>query len=111
MIGCINFIRLEVAAGRDPRPALTSVRQGSPVPWADERYLQPVLPDDPLLCHDWQDEAQPSGSADAAGCALVGRGRQEAGYVWFSARHTVPSCVPAMQGPLQRPQSAAVCRA
>lgn len=78
MIGCINFIRSEVAAGRDPRPALRHLRRASPVPWADERYLQPVLADDPLLCHDWQDEAQPSGSAVAAGCALVPRqvGRQ-----------------------------------
>lgn len=80
MIGCINFIRSEVAAGRDPRPALRNLGRGSPVPWADEQYLQPVLAEDPLLFYDWQDEAPPPGSAGAAGCALVPRqvGRQAA---------------------------------
>ncbi|KAK9835065.1 hypothetical protein WJX81_008355 [Elliptochloris bilobata] len=75
MIACINFTRTEVAAGRDPRPALASTTQG--FPWAGDRYLQPVLPDDPLLCHDWQDEAGPSGSADAAGAAELAALRDE----------------------------------
>lgn len=48
----INYIRTEVAAGRDPRPTLTSTTNASS-PWDDDSYLTPALPDDGLLLHDW----------------------------------------------------------
>lgn len=54
VIRCINFIRSEVAAGRDPRLQLASPAE--PPPWAADQYLQPVLPDDALLMHDFGDE-------------------------------------------------------
>lgn len=69
MIGCINFVRAEVAAGRDPRPAVMAAELGPKAPWAGDRYLQPVMAEDPLLFHDWQDEAQPSATAETPGCA------------------------------------------
>ena len=54
VIRCINFIRSEVAAGRDPRQQLTTA--ADPPPWASDQYLQPVLPDDALLMYDFTDE-------------------------------------------------------
>lgn len=60
LIRCINFIRSEVAAGGDPRPQLAAAAE--PAPWADDRFLQPVLPNDALLMHDFEEEedaAQP----------------------------------------------------
>ena len=76
VIACINFIRAEVAAGRDPRPAVARAGRDAPVPWSGERYLKPVLPNDPLLAYDWEDEAGPaagpSGGTPAAGCAPSG---------------------------------------
>lgn len=45
----INYIRSEVASGRDPKSTL----QTSDTPWNDEKFLTPVLPDDGLLLHDW----------------------------------------------------------
>ncbi len=55
----INYIRTEVAAGRDPRPTLTSTAATSSTPWSDDAYLCPVLANDELLFHDWAAE-QPS---------------------------------------------------
>ncbi len=76
VIACINFIRAEVAAGQDPRPAVARAGRGAPAPWSGERFLQPALPNDPLLAYDWEDEAGPDagppGSACAAGCGPSG---------------------------------------
>ena len=59
-IRCVNYIRKEVAAGRDPRSALTAAAAASSElrPWADDRYLQPVLEDDALLFFDYEDNAE-----------------------------------------------------
>lgn len=66
-IRVINFIRAEVAAGRDPRPALSTAAAGSSsagteagaaAPWSSDTFLQPVLADDPLLTYDFDDEQQ-----------------------------------------------------
>ncbi|KAK9823570.1 hypothetical protein WJX72_003898 [[Myrmecia] bisecta] len=67
-IRCINFIRSEVAAGRDPLPALAEAA-GAPGqgarPWDDDKYLQPVLAEDALLFHDFGDEdTAPGGPGD-----------------------------------------------
>ena len=51
IIKCVNFIRAAVAEDTDPRPQLD---QGPQV-FADERYLQPVLEEDALLCHDFSE--------------------------------------------------------
>jgi hypothetical protein len=55
-IKCINFIRIEVRDGRDPLPALTAAVGQTDKPWDDDKYLQPVLEDDGLLFHDFDDE-------------------------------------------------------
>ena len=58
----INYIRREVAAGRDPRPALTSsssldaTATATAAPWQDDEYLRPVLENDELMFHDWDVE-------------------------------------------------------
>ena len=40
-IRLVNFIRVQAAAGLDPRPALAGVAPGSgAAPWLDDRYLQ-----------------------------------------------------------------------
>lgn len=68
-IRVINFIRTEVAAGRDPRPALSAAAAAgsssaaneaaaAAAPWSGDTYLQPVLADDPLLTYDFDDEQQ-----------------------------------------------------
>ncbi len=79
-IRCINFIRSEGAAGRDPRPTLAEAAAApsqTGQPWDDDRYLQPVLPEDALLFHDFDDDddtpgqEQPSTTwVQSAGMAL-----------------------------------------
>jgi protein arginine N-methyltransferase 3 len=64
-IKIINFIRAEVAAGRDPLPALVAAptaaaaaaggSDASAVPWESDSYLQPVLADDPLLTYEYDE--------------------------------------------------------
>jgi hypothetical protein len=75
-IKLVNFIRAEVAAGRDPRPALqaAAATAGSTEqqPWGDDSYLQPVLPDDPLLTYEYDDdddEVEPAGCEGQAAAA------------------------------------------
>ncbi|KAG7670172.1 hypothetical protein Ndes2526A_g06504 [Nannochloris sp. 'desiccata'] len=60
----INYIRTEVAAGRDPRPLLTLVSSNTSAPWSDDAFLCPVLANDELLLHDWAAE-QPLLETDA----------------------------------------------
>lgn len=56
----INYIRTEIAAGRDPRPSLTSFSpNNTSAPWSDDAFLCPVIANDELLLHDWAAE-QPS---------------------------------------------------
>jgi hypothetical protein len=59
----INYIRSEVAAGRDPRPSLQPGQQV----WRDEAFLRPVLTDDELLLHYWEEEEDGAGEGGAAG--------------------------------------------
>ena len=77
IIRCVNYIRSEAAAGRDPRQALRAAASGGGAcPWADDRYLRPVLEDDALLCFDYDDDPQAMYVPDqpwrakAAGCLL-----------------------------------------
>jgi hypothetical protein len=51
IIKLINYVRSEVGAGRDPRPAVNAATAGAPAPWADDAYLQPALLDDPLITY------------------------------------------------------------
>jgi len=55
----INYIRAEIAAGRDPRPLQTSHSPKTSAPWSDDSFLCPILANDELLLHDWAAE-QPS---------------------------------------------------
>ena len=55
-IRCINYIRTEVAAGRLSLEALND-QTSSERPWQKDEYMHPVLPDDPLLFYDFDDEA------------------------------------------------------
>jgi hypothetical protein len=61
-IRVINFIRREVAAGRDPLPALVASGQqqqeGAAKPWAGDELLNPTLPDDPLITYDYEEQQQ-----------------------------------------------------
>ena len=54
-IRTINFIRRALLQDQDPISQLTPGTR----PWADDAFLQPVLPDDALLCHDFQDATAP----------------------------------------------------
>lgn len=66
VIRLVNYIRSEVAAGRDPRPALaqcaaeastpTALDAPPAVPWADDDFLRPQLEDDTLLFFQYADE-------------------------------------------------------
>lgn len=62
-IRCVNYIRSEVSAQRDPRPSLAAAAQsaaaGSPQPWDGDQYMKPVLADDPLLFYEY-DDVQPT---------------------------------------------------
>ena len=57
VIQCINYIRSEVAAGRHAVPQLQVAASGGQPPWANERYLQPVLENDGLLFFDYEEPA------------------------------------------------------
>lgn len=61
VIKCINFIRSRVKAGADPLPLLV---QG-PSAFADDEFLQPILPDDALMFHDFGHDPD-LGAAQAA---------------------------------------------
>lgn len=70
IICCVNYIRNEVAAGRNPVGALNAAAAASSEqrPWADDRYLQPVLEDDALLFFDYDDDAEAMCAPDIAFC-------------------------------------------
>ena len=55
-IRCINYIRTEVAAGRLSVEALNGQISGER-PWQQDQYMHPALPDDPMLFHEFDDEA------------------------------------------------------
>lgn len=57
-IRCINYIRTEVAAGRLSAETLND-KKASERPWQSDQYMHPLLPDDPLLFYDFDDEAGP----------------------------------------------------
>ncbi|WIA42932.1 hypothetical protein OEZ86_008845 [Tetradesmus obliquus] len=61
-IRVINFIRREVAGGRDPLPALVASGQqqqgGAAAPWAGDEFLNPTLQDDPLITYDYDEQQQ-----------------------------------------------------
>ncbi len=74
-IRVVNFIRREVAAGMDPLPVLAG--QHTTPPWAADEFLAPVLPDDPLITYDYEQEGDRwgrvplySGAADVWPCHL-----------------------------------------
>lgn len=55
-IMCINFIRAQHGKGTDVRSQLATAAAGDSRPWKADKYMQPVLEDDALLTHDWEDE-------------------------------------------------------
>ncbi|PRW18336.1 putative arginine N-methyltransferase 3 [Chlorella sorokiniana] len=66
-IRLVNFMRVQAAAGLDPRPALEGTAPGSAAaPWLDDRYLQPAIMDDELLFHDWEGDDEEMAEAAAA---------------------------------------------
>jgi len=101
LIRVINYVRSEVKAGRDPLsgPNRTLPSGGSPgaasssgdasasasalasaAPWRDDRFLIPVLAEDPLLCFDLREaleQQQQQASAAAGGGAGVAAGVQQ----------------------------------
>ena len=60
----INFIRGERLQGRDPRGHLDAVQSSQGAPWKDEKYLIPVIENDPMLLHSWEELEVPSGQVD-----------------------------------------------
>ncbi|KAL0040918.1 hypothetical protein WJX79_009981 [Trebouxia sp. C0005] len=56
-IRCVNFIRNEVAAGNSPLQALLHDNSAAQRPWEKDEYMHPVLPDDPLLYFDFEEDA------------------------------------------------------
>ena len=54
---CINFIRSQVAAGVDVLPSLAHAVASGQRPWQDEQFMKPVLADDEMLLHDWDEDA------------------------------------------------------
>jgi TolA-binding protein len=84
VIRVINYTRAEVAAGRDPLPTLAAAAAapGAPQPpWQDDKYLIPVLPEDPLLAYDFAEDLVASSSS------RCGRSKPE---------HSVPLCTCAI---------------
>ena len=94
----VNFIRSEVAAGRDPKPALAEAaaaekravlgegREGDgkgralPLPWDDDAFLVPVDPEDPLLFYEYDDDDDADGDVnkgEGAPSERTGRGDGE----------------------------------
>lgn len=84
----VNFIRSEVAAGRDPKPALAEAAEKRaaageggggkaplPLPWDDDAFLVPVNPEDPLLFYEYGDDVGDGEGANEGGEApSEGRG-------------------------------------
>ncbi len=91
VIQVINYIRAEVAAQRDPLPALQQAAVSPATtalrPWDDERFLIPTRPDDALLFYsfdEWTgggdaDAAAPPGTAAPAGPSAAASAPQPAG--------------------------------
>eukprot|EP00775_Hariotina_reticulata_P002332 gene2332-2640_t len=74
IIKVINFIRKEVAGGRDPLPLLAAAGStvgaggsSSLLPWSSDDYLSPVLPEDPLLTYDYEEQLDVVSVAAAGG--------------------------------------------
>ncbi|GIL52530.1 hypothetical protein Vafri_8372 [Volvox africanus] len=84
IIRVINYIRSEVAAGRDPRPPLAASGSGGAA-WLDDHYLVPAMEDDALLFYDFEDLAAAAAKADTGGlkgtvtgtCTTIGDGGSE----------------------------------
>lgn len=55
-IMCINYIRSLAAAGQDAVAALATAVSSGGRPWKNDKYMQPILPDDAFLLHDWDEE-------------------------------------------------------
>ncbi len=55
-IRCVNFIRSEVAAGNSPLQALLRDNSAAQRPWEKDEYMHPVLPEDPLLYYDFDED-------------------------------------------------------
>ena len=54
VIRVINYIRSEIQSGHDPLPALLGASEAAP--WDGDCYLKPVLQDDAMLMHDFEEE-------------------------------------------------------
>ncbi len=80
-IQVINYIRSEVAAGRDPRPTLKTITAQhtatATAPWCTEKYLIPAKEDDALLFYEY-DEWTNAAAAAAAGAGSSGAGAGDA---------------------------------
>ncbi|DBB07799.1 hypothetical protein WJX82_004343 [Trebouxia sp. C0006] len=63
-IRCVNFIRSEVAAGNSPLQALLH-NSAAQRPWEKDEYMRPVLPDDPLLFYDFDEDVCPQQDSGA----------------------------------------------
>jgi len=92
----INWVRTEVGAGRDPRPAVRAAAAAaagggggraasSAVPWADARFLVPHLADDALLCYDY-DEEDDEGGGEAQRPASAAAHGGDSGHELSAAR-------------------------
>ena len=55
-IRCVNFIRSKVAAGKSPLQALLRDNSAAHRPWEKDEYMHPVLPEDPLLYYDFDED-------------------------------------------------------
>jgi hypothetical protein len=62
-IKCINFIRSEVQHGRSPLAQLKQLTAGQPLPFSSDKYMLPVLADDPLVMYEFEDLEEPGSSA------------------------------------------------
>jgi protein arginine N-methyltransferase 3 len=61
----INYIRGERLQGRDPRGPLEAIESCDDAPWKDERYLMPVIENDPMLLHSWGELDMPPGQVES----------------------------------------------
>ncbi len=61
-ITCINYIRSEVQHGRSPLQELKQLAPGQPLPWSSDKYMMPVLADDPLIMYEFEDSDEPGTS-------------------------------------------------
>lgn len=76
IIRLINYIRSEVAAGKNPLPVLAAGGSSGAVPWLDDQYLVPTMKDDAMLSYDFEDVAATAAgtsmfSGTFSGCAHV----------------------------------------